>query len=306
MRQARPLPTHTGASRPAAPSGSGSAEGTRVAEYYDASTRRFLAVGGSGRSLAIHRALWPKGVRTTEAAADHINTLLRDEAVRLLGRPPVALRDLGCGVGGSLLALARDWPEAICDGITLSGTQTDRATAEAKARGLDARCRFHRADFARPLDAAPADLAIAVESHVHAASAGAFLTAAARHLRPGGILLIVDDMLAHPEAKLSHADRRRLASFRKGWHLGHVPDIAGLIDAARGAGFAHEGTRDLTPLLRLERLRDIALRAAGPVAEAMRLGHVPFFANMIGGNALTESYRRGVMRYAMVSLRRRG
>jgi cyclopropane fatty-acyl-phospholipid synthase-like methyltransferase len=275
-----------------------------VARYYEASTRRFLAVGGSGRSLAIHRSLWADGIRTTEAAANHINTLMRDEAVARLGRPPDHVRDLGCGVGGSVLTLARDWPATRCLGITISRTQVELAEAEARARGLSDRCAFLRADFTTATEAPPADLAIAVESHVHAPGAGAFLDAARHHLRPGGVLLIVDDMLARPEAQLSARDRRRLESFRHGWRLGHVPDIAGLIAEAGGAGFTHEGTHDLTPLIRLTRLRDIALRGAGPLAARLGLGGVPVFANMIGGNALTESYRHGVMRYAMVTLRR--
>jgi cyclopropane fatty-acyl-phospholipid synthase-like methyltransferase len=277
-----------------------------VADYYDASTRRFLLVGGSGGALAIHRALWAEGIATTEAAANHINTVIRDETVRLKGRAPDSLRDLGCGVGGSIFALARDWPDTAFLGLTISSEQHARAEAEAKARDLSDRCRFLCADFTAPSDGPQAEVAIAVESHVHAESAETFLRAAAGHLRPGGLLLIVDDMLARPEAELSTPDRRRLDSFRAGWRLGHVPDIAGLIAAAEAQGFTHEGTRNLTPLIRLNRLRDIALRLAGPVAERLGLQRAALFSNMIGGNALTESYRRGVMRYAMVCLRLRG
>lgn len=101
------------------------------------------------------------------------------------------------------------------------------------------------------------------------------------------------------------AERRRLARFRKGWRLGHVPDAGGLLAAAEAAGFEHLGTRDFTKLIRLNRLRDIVLRAAGPAAERLGLDRVPFFANLIGGNALTESYRHGAMRYLMVALRKR-
>jgi SAM-dependent methyltransferase len=276
-----------------------------VARYYDASTARFLAVGGSGAALAIHRPLWAEGVRTREAAADHVNHVLGAEAERLLGAAPARVRDLGCGVGGSVFALARRWPCVEFLGVTISSAQKIRAEAEAEARGLARRCRFLQADFAEPVAEPHADLAIAVESHVHAPSAAAFLGAAARHLRPGGVLLIVDDMLDRPEAALTDRDRRCLASFRAGWRLGHVPDVAGLVTEARAAGFTQEGMQDFTPLLRLNRLRDILLRAVGPAAERLGLGASPLFANMIGGNALTESYRRGVMRYAMVSLRLR-
>jgi SAM-dependent methyltransferase len=284
----------------------GSAEPDTVARYYDASTSRFLAVGGSGATLAIHRPLWADGVRSTQDAAMHINKVLCAEALRLLGLAPRRVRDLGCGVGGSVFALAHAWPETEFDGITISRKQTARAATEARAQGLDVRCRFHSADFADTIDAPHAQLAIAIESHVHAPTAEAFLNAAARHLQPGGVLLIVDDMLARPEARLARRDRARIARFRAGWRLGHVPDVDGLIAAADSAGFDHEGTTDFTALIRLNRLRDIVLRVAGPVADRLGLAPIPFFANVIGGNALTESYRRGIMRYTMVALRKHG
>jgi cyclopropane fatty-acyl-phospholipid synthase-like methyltransferase len=275
-----------------------------VARYYDTSTRRFLAIGGSGAALAIHRPLWADGVTNAQEAADHINTRLASEALRLIGTAPTLVRDLGCGVGGSIFSLARIWPETRFLGITISATQEARAVAEAMRRDLADRCHFLRADYADRIDDVPADLAIAVESHVHAPSVEAFLTAAARHLRPGGALLIVDDMLAQPEMALGSSDKRRLASFRAGWRLGHVPDVDGLVKAANAVGFEHLGTQDFTDLIRLTRLRDIVLRAAGPVAERFRLNEIPFFANIIGGNALTESYRKGTLRYVMVSFQR--
>jgi len=275
---------------------------TRVAAYYDANTRRFLAMGRTGAAMAIHRPLWAEGLRTTEAAAAHVNDLIAAEAGAALGRAPLRVCDLGCGVGGTLFHLARLWPEAALCGITISAEQVRMAEAEARARGVAGRCQFIRSDFTLPMTLPRADLVIAVESHVHAASAELFLQAASRHLLPGGVLVIVDDMLARPGAALTGADAARVAAFRRGWRLGHVPDAAGLSAKAVGMGLGTVRVADLTPLLRLGRLRDHALRIAGPLADRAGLSAWPVFANMIGGNALTESYRAGVMRYTLMVL----
>ena len=267
--------------------------------YYEASTARFLAVGGSGRSLAIHRGLWEPGVRDAEAAADRVNARIV-ASLRDLDRPdPARVRDLGCGVGGSLLHFARAWPLARLEGITLSPKQAAMARDFVAERGLADRVRVTCGDFLRETGGT-ADLAVAVESHVHAPSAAAFLRAARACLAPGGTLVVVDDMLARPEAALTVAEARLLATFRRGWHLGHVPDADGLTTAAEDAGFRPLGGEDLTPLLRLDRWRDRALHLTAPLADAAGFGRWPLFSNMIGGNALTLAYLRDMMRYRLM------
>ena len=281
----------------------GCIRGNRVAAYYDANTRRFLALGGSGASLAIHRPLWGVGVDNAEAAAAHVNDLIAQEAEAALGAQPERVCDLGCGVGGTLFHLAALWPEAEFNGITISAEQVRLAEVHALQRGLAGRCRFIRSDFTLPTTLPRADLVIAVESHVHADSAEVFLAAARAHLRPGGVLIVVDDMLARPEAALSAREAGLVAAFRRGWRLGHVPPRAGLVAQATGMGFACLQDRDLSALLRLDRLRDRLLRLAGPLADRLGLARVSFFGNMIGGNALTEAYRAGIMSYSLVVLR---
>jgi cyclopropane fatty-acyl-phospholipid synthase-like methyltransferase len=275
-----------------------------VAEYYDTSTRRFLATGGSGQALAIHRPLWADGVQTNEQAASHVNALIARAAETALGAAPARVHDLGCGVGGTVFHLAQLWPDAVLCGVTISAEQVTIARAHATARGLDERCLFVRSDFTLPMTLPPADLVIAIESHVHAPDADAFLTAARRHLRPDGVLIIVDDLLTMPEAELTVAQRNQVAAFKRGWRLGHVPARDGLVAHAMTLGFVPVDATDLTPLLRLTRWRDIALRAVGPVADWFGLSRLPLFGNMIGGNALTESYRSGIMGYSMILLRR--
>jgi len=271
----------------------------RLQDYYDANTARFLRYGGSGRSLAIHRALWEPGVANSEQATSRINQRIVESWAGRATAAPERVRDLGCGVGGSLFHFAQAWPDAELDGLTLSPRQAAMAAQEAAARGLDSRLRITCTDFLQPADR-PADLVVAIESHVHAPSAAAFLAAAARGLSRTGKLVIVDDMLARPESQLSVADRHLVASFRRGWRLGHVPDAEGLKATAAAAGLHCLVDEDLTQYLRLNRWRDLALRALAPLADALGGNRWPLFANMIGGNALTVAYRRGTMRYRLM------
>lgn len=277
-----------------------------VSAYYDTSTRRFLRLGGSGASLAIHRPLWAAGIATPEAAAAHANALVAGAAESALGRAPGSVCDLGCGVGGTLFHLADRWPEAVLTGVTLSAVQVDLGRRHADARGLTGRVRLVQGDFARTPTLPAADLVLAIESHVHAADAASFLRAARAHLREGGVVVIVDDMLARPEAALSPRDLRLIDQLRRGWRLGHVTPADTLIDEARALGFEAVGHQDLSPLLRLDRLRDRALRLVGPLADALGLARWPVFANMIGGNALTQGHRRGIIGYRLVVLRAPG
>jgi membrane glycosyltransferase/SAM-dependent methyltransferase len=278
----------------------------RIAAYYDASTKRFLKAGGSGVALAIHRPLWAPGLHTAEQAAAHVNTLVAQATEAALGRQPERVRDLGCGVGGTLFHLADLWPETEFTGMTLSAEQARLAKVLAQARGQTDRCRVLRLDFSLPTTLPRADLVVAIESHVHAPSAQAFLVTARAHLAPGGVLIIVDDMLVRPAASLDRRGRTLIEAFQRGWRLGHVTPVRcpdeGLIQAAQIMGYTLRAEADLSSLLRLDRPRDRALRAVGPLANALGLGRWPLFANMIGGNALTQAHRKGIMCYRMVVL----
>ncbi len=275
-----------------------------IARYYDRNTRRFLRHGGSGDALAIHRPLWAPGIVTAEAAAGHVNDLCAETAERLLGRPPGRVADLGCGVGGTLLHLARRWPLARLEGLTISPEQARIAARHAGSRGLGGRVAVQCGDFLQQeAGRAGAELVVAIESHVHAPDAAAFLRAAAGRLAPGGVLLVVDDMLSRPEAELTGPQRRRISAIRQGWRLGHLGTADGLSEAAAADGLAEVARRDLTGWLHLYRLRDRALRVAGPLADVLGLGRWPLFGNMIGGNALTCAYREGLMRYTLLAFR---
>lgn len=275
--------------------------GRNVARYYDSNTRRFLALGGGARSHSIHRALWGPAIADADGAANYVNVLIGDaiESLKLPAKSTVL--DLGCGVGGTLFALARRFPQSSLNGVTISPRQYTLALKLADQLGLGPRCTFHCGDFESIALDVHADVIVAVESMVHARSMPAFLGNASRHLAVGGTLVVVDDFVSAVEAPVGAA-REVLDDFRKGWHLSSLTTVPAFAEAAAAAGFELAEMRDLSPMIRTDRPRDRAIALIGPLLR--RLAHVPMFANLVGGAALTRGLRAGTLGYHWVRLKR--
>jgi SAM-dependent methyltransferase len=260
---------------------------TPVGDYYDANTWKFLL--GSGQR-AIHRELWGPGVTTRSEALHYVHALILGH----LGRRDRCVLDLGCGVGAAGVYLARRRPVDVV-GVSVSPTQVRMADRFAARSGrLQGRVRFSLADFTElPHDLAGFDLAFAIESFVHADPAAAFFRNAARALRPGGGLLIVDDV------RTGDHDHPAIEDVMAGWHARSLLPVATTEDLAADAGLALVDSHDLSPLQRLGRPRDRLIRAAQPLLR--RLRHRSAWAqSLVGGDALQHCHRTGLIEYRLL------
>jgi len=275
-----------------------------VARYYDANTRLFLRIGTSRHQHVIHRGLWAPGVTSTDAAADYIHVHLAAWLRRQGYHSPAQILDLGCGVGGTLFSLARQFPDAGCTGVTVSGEQVDLARRLAAQEGLAHRCQFLRADF-RHLDglSLTADVMVAIESFIHCADPTAFLASGRTHLQPTGVLCIVDDFLRQDRALLSAAANRQLDAFQEGWQAPGLCTQAALESLAAEQGFTLCLAEDLTGFIRTRRLRDHGVRIAATFAGLPGLRERPFWKNLRGGNALNHAIRHGLIEYRLLCFR---
>lgn len=281
-----------------------------VARYYSWLTRfqdvvRHVGHDTGQRTLTVHRLL-----RAAPGAAS--GDVLHERLLRVLvegdeARPDESLRvlDAGSGLGGTAFFLHSHLGGRYV-GVTLSPRQCERATNEAKRRGLSAACRFTVRSYDDDLrDVLPegADLIVAIESLAHAPRPAGTVAHLAAFLRPRGRLAIVDDM---PAEALRHDDAD-LAAFRDGWLCPAVAKASTLRAALEAAGLVVAHDEDLTPL--------IPLRHPHALGRLVRLNRAMYAAlratparvlleSMHGGLMLERLYRREMMSYRLIVARR--
>lgn len=263
-----------------------------VRQFYDANTWKFLLAGSQ---RAIHRELWGQGVANLADAAHHAHALVLGE----LAADDRRVLDLGCGVGTAALYLAERRPVEVL-GVSISPEQVRLAERYAAAsRDLEGSVRFLTADFtALPEGVSGFDLAFSIEAFVHADPAAAYFREAARALRPGGTLVVIDDVLA------SRVEDRRLDDFRTGWHVASLLTVTEAAALAADAGLDLDGSVDLSPLQRLGRPRDRLISLARPALRSLS-GRSPWAQSLVGGDALQQCHRAGLLEYRLLRFVRR-
>lgn len=278
-----------------------------VRRYYEANTPAFQRFGHGSEQGVIRRAIWGEGVASRTEAFRYVDTLIAAEvrALQVEVASPLRVFDFGCGFGTSLLNL---WNALKIQGVgfTLSPVQVRVAQQHfEKAKALaDLQCL--EADFlSLSDDVAPAHVVFAIESFVHSPSPQRFFESVARHITPGGTLIVCDDFSANRAAEsLTARERRTLAEFRRGWVAPSVVTGNEANDAAAQSGFELRKDLDLTPHLELRRPRDRVLSAIVAV-----LGRLPIpgyrWRSLVGGNALQNGLMTGLIEHRFLTWRRR-
>jgi ubiquinone/menaquinone biosynthesis C-methylase UbiE len=212
-----------------------------VKEYYERNTNRFLRFGGGGKVGAIHRKLWGPGVQTDEEALLYINKWIVDKIKN--GKPGNGSQahhiDLGCGVGGSVLFVAKSTGAKV-HGITLSPKQAQIGVNRANELELQDKCSFIIADYqAIPVNQ-EYDAAFAIESFVHSDNAQLFFEQISKRLRLGGQLLLVDDMLTkRASSRAANGDPAAwLERFKTGWRINSLMKPGRIRNLAQKTGLS--------------------------------------------------------------------
>jgi SAM-dependent methyltransferase len=212
--------------------------------------------------------------------------------------------DLGCGVGGSLIHLALRRPDLAGEGVTISPAQAEVGGRLAVEAGVGDRVRVAEGDFLAPPDElAGADLAMSIEAFVHGPDPAAYFRAAAGLLRPGGLLVVCDDVLTVAGARATGRAARRLEEFRTGWRLASLITAGEADRHAADAGLVLTGDDDLTPYLHLGRPRDRALSVLVAATRPLR-PRGEYWWSLVGGNALRSCLGTGLVDYRLRVYRR--
>ena len=112
------------------------------------------------------------------------------------------IADAGCGYGGFAVFVARQAPTLGVDGYTLSDVQ------QAVARQVLARLHLAKSRvLLQSYDRLERqyDAVVAIESLAHSPNVGATLQHWARHLHPGGVVVVIDELF-RPEVSPAHPE----------------------------------------------------------------------------------------------------
>ncbi len=271
-----------------------------VATYYDRLGRwnrfaRAVGYGGGSSTLTVHRAL-----ADPRAGGAPTFTRLHDLVIeQVQAHGAVRVLDAGCGLGGTMLALARGLG-AQCVGVTLSRSQADTANAAAARAGCAGQVRAVVCSYDTPPEG-PFDLIVAIESLAHSASPSASVRALASVLAPGGRVIVVDDM--PDDSALGEPD---LSHFKRGWQCPVLWTAREYASAFAAEGLRLERELDLTaacrprPEHRIARLMWLNRLVRRLPSEALR----QVMDSHFGGLALERLTRRGQMRYTLLVARR--
>jgi SAM-dependent methyltransferase len=273
----------------------------RVTRYYRwldrlAFLRELRGQSGS-QAQPVHRQL--KDPAGGQPSAMLVHRLML-EGLALPAAPRVL--DAGCGYGATALDLlptvGGDWL-----GVTLSPVQIARGQAEAERRGLGAQLTFALQSYDDPLPGG-FDLVIGIESLIHSADPARTIANLASALRPGGRLVMVDDM---PEPDLPPATQAQLALFKAMWRCPVAPTRSGWLAALQAAGLELEREADLTPLTMPRSAEALATPLVRQRRRAWWLGWLGLGVREeadIGGMTLETLLREGAVRYRLLVARK--
>jgi tocopherol O-methyltransferase len=154
----------------------------KVIEHYDVVSPYYSSLWGQH----LHHGYWIRGDESKEKAQIQ---LIEHLAQLACVKPGSDILDIGCGLGGSSLFLARNY-NAATTGITNSAVQVQMAIQAAARERLNAKFLLmdaHAMNFQKQFD-----VLWSVESISHYEHREAFFASAAKLLKPGGLFAITD------------------------------------------------------------------------------------------------------------------
>jgi cyclopropane fatty-acyl-phospholipid synthase-like methyltransferase len=295
--------THPEAARPLSPPDHESIRAYFVATQED--YRRW------SRGYNMHFGYFAPGMNPfdREAMLERMNA----EVVATLGlRPesPARVLDIGCGTGATARSLARAHRRVEVTCITIVPEQIELGRRLTRAAGFARRIGFMLADFTETwLGRASHDAAFAIESLCYASDAGknAALAEAARVLKPGGRITIVDGFLVSevPGGIPGWIYRRWCAC----WSIAGLARLDEFTRSLERAGFEDVHVRDLFTSVAVSALHIPWVATTHLVRELwVGRGHLSDWRwRHIGASwlSLPIGVFRGTFRYCIVTARRK-
>jgi len=200
------------------------------------------------------------------------------------------IADAGCGYAGFAVFVARQAPTLAVDGYTLSDVQ-QAVAQQALARLQLSRSRVLLRSFDRLQR--QYDAIVAIESLAHSPNVAATLRHWARQLRPGGIIVIIDELF-RPDVPPAHPEIQQFVQSLHFSLLLQRPPVEAMVHAA---GLSIAAWVVLSDSYRVH---------TRPDEECDRLAHAyqlhGLHRGYIGGMLLEKFYNRGWVDYVLLVL----
>ncbi|MGK2942127.1 MAG: class I SAM-dependent methyltransferase [Immundisolibacter sp.] len=214
-----------------------------LAGFHHVSGRDFdrmaqLLRSGDAYTFQQHDADFIDGVaKVTAGIAGFVVGSILPGLPELAGRDDVAVLDLGCGAGGTLLALARAYPHGRLLGVDVEPRSVEQANARLAQAGVAQRAQARLAAAESLQQEAAFDLVTLIQVlHETVPTVRAEILARAHAaLKPGGLLLVVDEPYPEHVEDLRSAKSCAMTQFIErfwGNELLSLPQQKALIESA--------------------------------------------------------------------------
>jgi cyclopropane fatty-acyl-phospholipid synthase-like methyltransferase len=193
-----------------------------IVDYYNRSWPSYLKYI-SKTNLGIHYGYHTKDNKNHNEAMLNMNNQVA-LALKLKKELKYSILDAGCGVGGTMIYLAKKFPNIFLTGINISDEQIKLARNYSDERGVKDQVNFLNRDYLdTKFPEEMFDAVYALESMGYAYDKHIFVKEAKRILKPGGRFAVLDGFRNGKYPKTTSLERK-YKLWREGWGVGYKLD----------------------------------------------------------------------------------
>lgn len=264
-----------------------------IRDHYDRISVFYRALWGDH----IHHGYWENGESPAAAQVKLVERLAERARIPHGAR----VLDIGCGVGGSSLWLARNLGCSVL-GVTISPVQAAMATEQARTEELHQCVRFEVMD-ANHLELQPEsfDVVWVIECSEHLTDKSRFIGDCASVLKPGGVLALCAWLIA--DGLMSSEHTRLIVDVCQGMLCPTLASMQDYTEWMRTSGFDDIEAVDVTRHVEKTWQRGAALVRRPEINALLRVSDVRTRRFVEAFQMIHRAYAEGAMAYGMFTAR---